>query len=129
MKAKNLSYNVTKFYVGNGVDYKMNVHISLGDFCKNGICDWSITADIYEKRRNGRYVYVSDGCCHEEILKYFPEFKSFVQSLRATYVSPKRNIIHYVIVQRIRHTIYPRNRRPLGTRKFKSYKAIRSLNG
>lgn len=78
METKNLSYNVTKFYVENGVDYKMNVHISLGDFCKNGICDWSITADIYEKRRNGRYVYVSGSCCHEEILKYFPEFKSFV---------------------------------------------------
>ena len=78
MEIKNLSYNVTKIYVENGITYKMNVYISLDDYCKNGICDWSITADIYEKRRNGRYVYVSGGCCHEEILKYFPEFKSFV---------------------------------------------------
>lgn len=78
MKTNELSYNVTKFYVENGITYKMNVRISLGDCCKNGVCDWSITADIYEKRRNGRYVFCSSGCCHEEILKYFPEFKPFV---------------------------------------------------
>lgn len=54
METKNLSYNVTKFYVENGITYKMNVRISLDDCCKNGICDWSITADIYEKRRKTR---------------------------------------------------------------------------
>lgn len=78
MKTNNLSYNVTKFYVENGITYKMDVRISLGDCCKNGVCDWSITADIYEKRRNGRYVFCSSGCCHDEILEYFPEFKRFV---------------------------------------------------
>lgn len=78
MEATKLSYNVAKFYRENGVTYKMNVRISLGDFCKNGICDWSFTADIYEKRRNGRFVWCASGCCHDEILKYFPEFKPFV---------------------------------------------------
>lgn len=78
MKTNNLSYNVTKIYVEDGITYKMNVRISLGDCCKNGVCDWSITADIYEKRRNGRYVFCSSGCCHDEILEYFPEFKRFV---------------------------------------------------
>lgn len=53
MKAKNLSYNVTKYYVENGIIYKMDVRISLGDCCKNGVCDWSITADIYEKVGTG----------------------------------------------------------------------------
>lgn len=77
MKTNNLSYNVTKFYVENGITYKMNVRISLGDCYKNGVCDWSITADIYEKRRNGRFVLCASGCCHDEILKYFPEFKTF----------------------------------------------------
>lgn len=51
MKAKNLSYNVAKYFVENGVTYKMNVRISLGDYDKNGLCDWSITADIYEKQK------------------------------------------------------------------------------
>lgn len=78
METKNLSYNVTKFYVENGITYKMNVRISLDDYGKNGICDWSITADIYEKRRNGRFVWYASGCCHDEILKYFPEFKTFI---------------------------------------------------
>lgn len=78
MKAKNLSYDVTKCYVENGITYKMNVRISLGDCCKNGVCDWSITADIYVKRRNGRFVWYASGCCHEEILKHFPQFKTFI---------------------------------------------------
>ena len=63
MVTKNLSYNVTKIYVENGITYKMNVRISLGDYGKNGVCDWSITADIYEKRRNGRF---------DEVLRVFP---------------------------------------------------------
>lgn len=78
MKAKNLSYNVAKHFVENGVTYKMNVRISLGDCCKNGVCDWSIAADIYEKRRNGRFVLCASNCCHEEILKCFPRFKTFI---------------------------------------------------
>lgn len=78
MKTTKLSYNVTKFYVENGITYKMNVNISLDDYCKNGVCDWSITADIYEKRRDGRFVWCASGCCHEEIFKYFPQFKMFI---------------------------------------------------
>lgn len=78
MERKNLSYNVTKIYVENGITYKMNVCISLDDSCKNGVCDWIITADVYEKRKNGRFVWCANGCCHDEILKYFPEFKRFV---------------------------------------------------
>lgn len=78
MKTNNLSYNVTKSYVENEIIYKMNVRISLGDCCKNGVCDWSITVDIYEKRRNGRFVLCASSCCHDEILKYFPEFKTFI---------------------------------------------------
>lgn len=78
MKAKDLSYDVAKYFVENGVTYKMNVRISLDDHGKNGICDWSITADIYEKRRNGRFVLCAGDCCHEEISKCFPQFKTFV---------------------------------------------------
>lgn len=78
METNILSYNVTKIYVENGITYKMNVRINLDDYGKNGICDWSITADIYEKRRNGRFLECASGCCHDEILKYFPEFKLFI---------------------------------------------------
>lgn len=78
MKARNLSYNVARYYVEDGIIHKMDVRISLGDCCKNGVCDWSITADIYEKRRNGRFVLCASDCCHEEILKCFPQFKTFI---------------------------------------------------
>jgi hypothetical protein len=62
METKNLSYNVAKYFVENGVTYKMNVRISLDDSCKNGVCNWSVTADIYEKRRNGRFVWCASNC-------------------------------------------------------------------
>lgn len=78
MKANELFYSTQKKYVENRKTYKMNVYISLNDDCKNGICNWSITGEIYEKRRNGRYVLYSSGCCHGEILKHFPEFKEFI---------------------------------------------------
>lgn len=67
-----LCYTVSKRYIQAGTTFKINVKILLADDCKNNICDWSITADIYEQRKNGRFVWYAGGCCHEEILKRFP---------------------------------------------------------
>nr|DAW61051.1 MAG TPA: hypothetical protein [Caudoviricetes sp.] len=78
MKTNILSYTASKNYVKNGVTYRIDVKIQLADECKNGIFHWSITADIYEKRKNGRFVSCPGGCCHDEITKHFPEFKPFV---------------------------------------------------
>lgn len=78
MKTNKLSYSASKNYVENGVTYRIYVKIQLADECKNGVCNWSITADIYEKRQNGRFVLCSGGCCHDEISKHFPEFSKFV---------------------------------------------------
>ena len=78
METNGLIYNVEKIYIENGTTFKMKVNIRLNDECKNNICEWTITADIYEKQGDGRYVYCCDGCCHEEILKHFPQFKRFV---------------------------------------------------
>lgn len=69
-----LCYTVSKRYIQAGTTFKINVKILLADDCKNNICDWSITADIYEQRKNGRFVWCAGGCCHEEILKRFPQF-------------------------------------------------------
>lgn len=73
-RSNDLRYSTTKI-VGNK---KIVVKIRLYDECKNGHQDFSITADIYEKAKNGRNVWVAGGCCHDEILKYFPQFKMFV---------------------------------------------------
>lgn len=55
------------------------VEISLDDDCKNGHQDFSITASIYEagKPKTDRNM-IMGGCCHEEILEAFPQFKSFI---------------------------------------------------
>ncbi len=55
------------------------VSITLNDECKNGHQDFHATADIYEagKPHTDRNM-ICCGCCHEEILKAFPQFKIFV---------------------------------------------------
>lgn len=78
MKTNKLSYTASKNYVENGVTYRIDVKIQLADECNNRVCSWSITADIYEKRKNGCFVRCFGGCCHNEILKHFPEFSKFV---------------------------------------------------
>ena len=77
MKTNKLSYATSKNYVENGLTYRIDVKIQLADECNNGVCSWSITADIYEERINGHFVNVG-GCCHDDILKHFPEFSKFV---------------------------------------------------
>lgn len=56
---------------------KINVHIRLDDECNNKHCEFAITCDGYEKR-GGHWIESFGGCCHDEILKWFPEFKDFV---------------------------------------------------
>lgn len=78
MKTNKLSYTASKNYAENGVTYRIGVKIQLADECKNGVCHWSITADIYEIKKTGRIVNIGGGCCHDDILNHFPEFKQFV---------------------------------------------------
>lgn len=75
MKTNSLVYRTNKV-VGNKHIF---VTTQLNDECKNGHQDFAITADIYEKDKPkiDRY-WLGGGCCHEEILKAFPEFKMFV---------------------------------------------------
>jgi hypothetical protein len=59
---------------------KANIYVTvrLNDKCKNGHQDFAITGDIYKAGRIGDKSYLTGGCIHEEIEKYFPEFKIFV---------------------------------------------------
>lgn len=73
--SNNLIFRTSKT-LGNETIY---VTIRLNDECKNGHQDFSITGDLYQanKPKSDRY-HLSGGCIHEEILKFFPEFKMFV---------------------------------------------------
>ena len=73
-----LRYSVSKVYNEGGETFKIVVKISLDDDCKNTCCDWSITGDIYRRKRNGSYEDYRGGCIHDDILKHFPGFKKFV---------------------------------------------------
>lgn len=74
MEAHKLVYNKEK-RVGNMLYV---AHVSLNDDCKNGHIDFHCTGDVYEIAPDGRKVWSSGGCCHDMILKRFPEFKCFV---------------------------------------------------
>lgn len=73
-----LRYTVAKLYQENGKTFRIKVIITLDDECKNNVHEWSITANIDRRGKNGHYYNYCCGCCHEEILKHFPEFQKFV---------------------------------------------------
>lgn len=52
----------------------MTVKIQYDDECENGHNSFSITGDIKNSRR-----YEMGGCIHEEIAKFFPEFKHLIK--------------------------------------------------
>lgn len=73
-----LFYTVSKRYIQAGTTFKIDVKILLADDCKNNICDWSITADIYEQRKNGRFVWCTET---EYNLLYQAEDKQYFKYL------------------------------------------------
>lgn len=54
---------------------KLVIKCRLNDECRNGHEDFSLTADIYDKRG----VDIGGGCCHDEILAVAPEFAQFAR--------------------------------------------------
>ena len=73
--------NTLKFSVSKPVNgMVITVKIRLDDERKNGHQDFAITGDIYQagKPKTDRY-YIAGGCIHDEIEKYFPEFKIFIR--------------------------------------------------
>ena len=69
-------YKTAKTY--NHGKNRIKVTIRLDDECRNKHVDFKIGADVYEIN-GGRPEWIACGCCHEEILKAFPEFAPFVK--------------------------------------------------
>lgn len=76
--ANKLIYKQTNYFKEDGEEYRIIVTVSLDDDCHNNMCDWSITADIRQKNKYGRYEEYMGGCCHDEIAKYVPELAKFI---------------------------------------------------
>jgi len=57
---------------------KVEVSVRLNDECGNRVCDFSITGMIWEKAKNGVWIEAGGGCCHDQILRWWPEFRDFV---------------------------------------------------
>lgn len=75
MKKNELKYKETKKI---GKNTFIDVEIGLRYIKKNFYSCFCAVGNIYELKR-ARKKIISSGCIHEEILKYFPEFKIFVQ--------------------------------------------------
>lgn len=71
-----LIYRVSKIIKNE----KIEVTIRLNEECKNGYEYFSITCSGYERSRKDRPFKESfGGCCHNEILRFFPEFEIFTK--------------------------------------------------
>lgn len=75
MKKNELKYKGTKQI---GENTFIDVEIGLRYIKENGYSYFYAVGDVYELKRVRKEI-ISSGCIHEEILKYFQEFKTFVQ--------------------------------------------------
>ena len=76
MSKPQLKYRTSKF--NKSKNQTVIVTIALDDDCNNGHADFSITASIYDGTRCTERNMFMCGCCHDEILEVFPEYKCFV---------------------------------------------------
>lgn len=75
MKKNELKYKETKKI---GENTFIDIEIGLRYIKENGYSYFYAVGDVYELKR-ARKKIIPSGCIHEEILKYFPEFKTFVK--------------------------------------------------
>lgn len=74
---KSQTKNFSRVY--NSGKSRADVTIRYDDQCDNGHNSFAITATIYEKRGNNRWVGSMWGSCHDEIVEAFPEFAPLIK--------------------------------------------------
>lgn len=89
----------------DGKLYIIVVEISLDDECKNHVCDWSVTGEIYRcnndwSKTKGKDEHEISGAIGDEISKYMPELKDFVDMHLSNYLGqpsyPVENGIYWL---------------------------------
>lgn len=70
------TWKASREYTERGVRHQITVEMRFDDNCRNGKHSFAITGDI---RYKGERSWVSGGCIHEEIAKYFPELKPLIK--------------------------------------------------
>lgn len=68
----------SKTYFKDGEKYHISAEGGLHYIKGNNAPYFTITGEIKRIARNGRRVFESGGCIHEEILKHFPQFADLV---------------------------------------------------
>lgn len=87
----NQKIGATRYYRENGHDYRIAVELRFDDQCNNGHESFSITATIDEKLGGSFHEYMG-GCCHDEIVKHFPELAHLIKWHLTSTDGP----IHYI---------------------------------
>jgi hypothetical protein len=67
-----------KVFYANGEKYRLEVRAELVHLDGNNSPYFSIGGDIFRLAKNGRSVWESGGCIHEEIVKHFPKLQPLV---------------------------------------------------
>lgn len=70
----NQQFKATRYYEKGGRKYRITAEVRFDDQCNNGHESFAVTADI---RENGRE-YMG-GCCHDEIVRHFPELAPLIK--------------------------------------------------
>jgi hypothetical protein len=68
----------TKVFFEDGQKYRIQVRAQLIQLGSNPKPHFSITGEVERLAKNGRKVFQSGGCIHEEILQHFPHLKPLV---------------------------------------------------
>jgi|GEM_PF-1193633 len=95
LRILNQTIKATREYTEGEEQFRMAVELRFDDQCKNGHESFSITADIRRAER-GAWREYSNGCCHDEIAKVFPEWAHLIAWHLTSADGPMRYIANTV---------------------------------
>lgn len=100
-----LYYKTSRKIVENKENYIVVAEVRLDDECKNHVCDWSVTGEMYKcdkewKRVKSEDEYCVSGAIGDVISKYMPELRGFEDIHLHNYLGqpmyPVENGIHWM---------------------------------